>query len=401
MGDKPIFTPFSAEQLMPQAEKLEVMAKKGALRIGIPRETHLQEKRVCLTPDAVGVLVENGHEVFVETQAGEGAHYDDVLYAEAGAKICYNTKDVFQQNIILKIEPPDAEEIGYLQSNSLVISAVQPVTQNSEFFRAMAKKKVCGIGYEFIQDQHGYKPVVRLIAEIAGTSAILVAAELMSSSHGGNGVLIGGIAGVRPTEVVVLGAGTVGEYASRAAIGLGVSVRVFDSSITKLRRLQNNLPIRVSTSTLDPKELEKSLRRCDLVIGALRGETRAPTVVTDAMVQKMKPGSIIVDVSIDHGGCIETSSVTTHEKPTFVKHDVVHYAVTNITSRYARTSSKALSNFFLPFLLEMGNEGGFEHQIVRDKSFRSGVYTYKGLHTNLEMSTWFDLPFHDINLLMI
>lgn len=400
MGHK-YFSPFSKQELMPREERLEIRHKKEKLRIGIPLEGHFQEKRVCLTPDAVEVLVANGHEIVVESNAGKEAHYNDNLYSEAGAKISYNKEEVFSQPIILKVEPPSDEELGFIKPNSFLISAVQPNTINSAFFEQLSGKKTTAIGFEYLEDEHNHLPIVRLISEIAGTGAILVAAELLSSSAGGNGIMIGGIAGVRPAEVLILGSGTVGEYAAKSALGLGASVKIFDNSLTRLRRLQNSIGHRVSTNTLDPKEILKSLRRCDVAIGAIRGTSQSPTVITEEMVKHMKAGSVIIDVSIDGGGCFETSEITTHESPTFVKHDVIHYGVTNITSRYSRTASKALSNFFLPYLLDVAKDGGFENLIVRDAGLRKGIYMYKGRHTNKKLANWFDLDFIDINLLTL
>ena len=400
MGEQ-IFTPFTKQQLMPREEKLEVARKSGKLQIGIPRETHFQEKRVCLTPDAVEVLVANGHGIIVESRAGEGAHYTDNQYSEAGAKIVHNSEEVFSQQIVLKVEPPSEEELKYLKPSSWLISAIQPATRSKAYFEHLAGKKISAIGFEYLQDSHGHLPLVRLISEIAGTASVLIASELLSTAHGGNGVMLGGIAGVRPAEVVILGGGTVGEYAVRAAKGLGATVRLFDNSLTRLRRLHNDLGFRIATSTLDPKEIQKALRRCDVAIGAIRGNSRTPTIVTEEMVKSMKPGAVIIDVSIDGGGCFETSEITTHENPTCIKHDIIHYGVTNITSRYARTASKALSNFFLPYFTELAKEGGFDCLMARDAGLRKGCYVFKGRHANRELCEWFELEYKDINLLML
>ncbi|MGI9527883.1 MAG: alanine dehydrogenase [Weeksellaceae bacterium] len=398
---EPIYTPFSKAELMPREEMLEVAAKGGKFRIGIPKETHYQEKRVCLTPDAVEVLVAHGHQVLIETGAGLGAHYTDNQYSEAGARIGYDKNEVFAQPIVLKVEPPSEEELELLKPNAYLLSAVQPATRDKNYFTKLASKKITAIGYEYLEDNHGHLAMVRLVSEIAGTASILVASELLSTSHGGNGVMLGGISGVRPTEVVIIGGGTVGEYAARSALGLGASVRVFDNSLTRLRRLQNDLGVRLPTSTLDPKELKKALRRCDVAIGAIRGVSRAPVVVSSEMVQLMKPGAVIIDVSIDCGGCFETSEITTHENPTFIKHDVIHYGVTNITSRYARTTSKALSNFFLSYFIEVAKQGGLEVLLSQYAGLRKGIYVYKGRHTNRELAQWFDLDYRDLNLLIL
>ncbi len=396
-----IYTPFSRHELIPKEEKLEIKHKSGSLSIGIPKEVHIHEKRVCLSPDAVQVMVSNGHSITVESGAGEGANYTDNEYSEAGAKISYDTKEVFSKPLVLKVSPPDLKEIEMMKPNSFLVSTVQINMQTRSFFEKLSEKKITALGFEFIRDAHGYLPIVRLLSEIAGTTSIILAGELMSNTNGGNGILMGGVAGVRPAEIVILGGGTVGEYASKAALGLGASVRVFDNSLSRLRRLQTDLGVRISTSMLDPKELAKSLKRCDVAIGALRGEVRTPCVVTEKMVEHMKPGAVIIDLSIDNGGCFETSEITTFEKPVVNKHGVIHYGVINITSRVARTTTKALSNFFMPYLLKIANEGGFERVIQSDKGLREGIYLFHGRVTNQKISEWFGLNFHDINLLIV
>lgn len=396
-----VYTPFSRQELMPKEERLEVQLKEGKLTIGIPKETHLQERRLCLSPDAVQVLVANGHEITVETGAGDGANYTDQEFSEAGATISYNSKEVFSKPIVLKVSPVTAEEIDLMTPGSFLVSTVQLNMQTRSYFEKLSAKKITALGFEFIKDSHGYLPVVRLLSEIAGTTSVLLAGELMSNTNGGNGVLMGGIAGVRPAEIVILGGGTVGEYASKAALGLGANVRVFDNSLSRLRRLQTDLGVRISTSMLDPKELGKALKRCDVAIGALRGDARTPCVVTEKMVENMKQGAVIIDLSIDNGGCFETSEITTHSNPIVIKHSVIHYGVTNITSRVSRTTTKALSNFFLPYLLSVAKEGGFEHVIKCDRGLRSGIYLFHGRMTKKKISDWFDLPFHDINLLIV
>ena len=394
------YSPFSKEQLMPKPEMLEIKREKGELFIGVPKETHLQEKRICLTPDAVAALTNHGHKIIIETGAGEGANYSDKEYSEAGAKISYNTEEVFGCNLILKVEPPSINEIKYINPQSVLFSALQLKTQNKKYFEALAKKRITAIAFDFISDEHGVYPVVKSLSEIAGISSILIAAELMSNSSKGNGLLLGNIGGVLPPEVVILGAGTVGEFAARSAIGLGAQVKVFDNSVTKLRRLQHNLGYMVFTSTIQPKTLQKALMRCDVAIGAVRGKTRTPILVSETMVEQMKDGAIIVDVSIDSGGCFETSEITTHSEPTFVKHGVIHYAVPNIPSRYARTASLSISNIFTPYLLNIGDEGGIEDAARFDKSLQRGMYFYHGILTNKAVADWFSLPYRDINLLI-
>ncbi len=393
-------TPFTKQQLLPQEEKLEVAKKKGDLFIGIPKETSYQERRICLTPDAVSSLVCHGHRVMIESGAGESASYSDKEYSEAGAEVTKDTQKVFGCPIILKVEPPTIAEINMMNNQTILLSAIQLKTKKKEYFEALTKKKITALAFEYLKDVDDTYPVVKSLSEIAGTASILIASELMIANANGRGLLFGNITGVPPTEVVILGAGTAGEFAARAAIGLGANVKVFDNSITKLRRLQNSLSERIFTSTIQPKALMKALRRCDVAIGAIRGLERCPIVVTETMVEHMKKGAVIVDVSIDMGGCFETSEVTTHEKPTFIKSNILHYCVPNIPSRYSKTASLSISNIITPYLLKIAEDGGLESAIRCDKGLKNGVYTYHGILTNRAIGEWFDLPNNDINLIV-
>ena len=388
--------------LLPQVEMLEIKKKKGSLHIGIPKETTFQERRVSLAPEAVSLLVSNGHRVKIETKSGENSNFTDNEYSEAGAEICYDPAEIYKCDIIFKVAPPNEEEVELMTGGQTLISALQLSVQPKEILQKLMQKKITAIAWDYIQDEDGSYPVVRTMGEIAGTTSITIAAELLSNFETGKGVMLGGIAGVQPAEVVILGAGIVGEYAVRAAMGLGASVRLFDSSLSRLRRLQNNLGRRVFTSVLQPKVLAKSIKRADVVIAAVRAPLgRTPCIVTEEMIEEMKPGSVIIDVSIDQGGCVETSRVTNHKNPTFVKHGVVHYCVPNIASRVPRTASFALSNIFAPILLEMGNRGGCKELIKDDKGFRSGVYMYKGTLTSEVLGKVFDLKYKSIELLML
>ncbi|MEL0456383.1 alanine dehydrogenase [Flavobacteriaceae bacterium SZ-1-7] len=393
-------SPFTKQQLLPQEETLEVFKKKGELFIGIPKETAFQEKRVCLTPDAVYALVSNGHRVLMESGAGEGANFSDRDYSEAGAEITKDTAKVFSCPMILKVEPPSLEQVKLINPQTILISALQLKTQSKKYFETLASKRITALAFEFIRDADGNYPAVKSLSEIAGTASILIASELLSNTESGNGLMFGNISGVPPVEVVILGAGTVGEFAARGAIGLGAGVKVFDNSITKLRRLQSHLGRPIFTSTLQPKNLKKALRRCDVVIGAVRGVNRSPIVVTESLVKTMKKGAIIIDVSIDMGGCFETSEVTTHNQPTFIKHDVVHYCVPNIPARYPRTSSVSISNIFTPYLLKIAEDGGLENSIRFDRGLKNGLYFYHGILTNKSVAEWFNLDYNDVNLLI-
>lgn len=392
-------TPFSKHQLLPQEETLEILKKKGDLFIGIPKETSFQESRVCLTPDAVSALVSNGHRVLLEAGAGEGANFSDKNYSDAGAEVTNDVEKVYSCPMILKVEPPSLEQIKLINPQTILISALQLKTQNKKYFEALASKRITAIAFEFIRDEDGAYPAVRSLSEIAGTATVLIASELLSNVNNGNGLLMGNISGVPPLEVVIIGAGTVGEFAARSAIGLGANVKVFDNSISKLRRIQNHLGRPVYTSTLQPKNLTKALKRCDVAIGAVRGKNRAPILVTEPMIEGMKNGAVIIDVSIDMGGCFETSEVTSHSKPTFVKHGVTHYCVPNIPARYSRSASISISNIFTPYLLKIAEDGGLENCIRFDRGLKNGLYFYHGILTNKSVGEWFDLKYSDINLL--
>ena len=393
-------TPFTKQQLLPQEEKLEIARKKSELFIGIPKETSHQGRRICLTPDAVNSLTFHGHRVMIEAGAGLSSSYTDKEYSDAGAEITNDTKKVFSCPMILKVEPATLAEIGMMNPKTILLSAIQLKTRKKTYFEALKKKKITALAFEYIKDEDGTYPAVKSLSEIAGTASILIAAELMITNEFGKGLLFGNITGVPPTDVVILGAGTVGEFAAKTAIGLGASVKVFDNSITKLRRLQNNLNQRIFTSTIQPKSLLKALRRCDVAIGAMRGKDRCPVIVTETMVEHMKNGAVIVDVSIDTGGCFETSEVTSHEKPTFIKNNVLHYCVPNIPSRYSKTASLSISNIISPYLMQIAEDGGIESAIRCDKGLKNGVYMYHGILTNSAIGDWFDLPNNDINLIV-
>jgi alanine dehydrogenase len=387
--------------LMPQEEMLEVSRKKGSLYIGVPKETYFQENRICLVPEAVALLVSNGHQVVIETNAGKAANFDDKDFSEAGAKIAYSSKEVYEADIILKVAPPSAEEIEMLQRKQTLFSALQMTVQSDNYVKQLMNKKVTAIAYDYIKDEDGIYPIIRSMSEIAGNTSILIAAEYLSNINNGNGSMFGGITGTSPTEVVILGAGTVGEFATRAALGLGAMVKIFDNSVYRLRRLQSDLATRVFTSVLQPKVLAKALKTADVVIGAIRApKGRTPCVVTEDMVSEMKYGSVMIDISIDQGGCFETSKVTNHTNPVYRTHGVIHYCVPNIPSRVSRTASYALSNVLTPILVNIGDEGGVESLLRSNSGVRHGVYIYNGILTNQFLGETFKLPYKDIDLLM-
>jgi len=385
----------------PQERLQKIQKKSDRLSISIPRETTYQEKRIPLSPLSVQLLVSNGHEVYIETGAGKNANFTDMEYSNVGAQIIYDHATAFEGDLVLKVDPPTPVEIGYMKPGQIIFSALQMAHISDHCIRELMRKKITAIGYEFMRDESGTLSVIRVMSEIAGRASILIAAEYLNTSTEGKGELLGGIPGIQPTDIVIIGAGAVGEYAARAAIGLGAHVTVFDNSIHKLRRLESNLGRRINSSTILPDVLGKALSRCDVAIGALRSPVgRTPCVVAEYMVQNMRSKSLIIDVSIDQGGCFETSEVTNHENPIFVKHDVIHYCVPNIASRVSRTASYALSNVLTPILLEIGEEGGFDNFLWSNFGFRRGVYIYKGNLTNASIGDKHGLVSKEIDFLL-
>lgn len=396
---KPFVSPSLTYQTL--EETLDVKPKRASLCIGIPREDSFNENRIALTPEAVSVIVANGHEVNVETNAGLGANYTDKDYSEAGAKILYSKKEVFECDMLVKSAPVSEEDCEMLKLNQYIISPIHLAVMKKEILAKMMKKKITALSFENLKDDSGHNPIVRSMSEIAGSAVMLIAGQYLSTANSGKGVLVGGISGIPPTKVIIIGAGIVGEYAARTALAMGASVKIFDNSIYRLKRLQNNIGMRLWTSVIEPKILTKQLKTCDVAVGALSNDGgRTPMVVTENMVSGMRQGSVIVDVSIDHGGCFETSMVTSHKKPTFKKFDVIHYCVPNIPSGFARTASQAISNVLMPLLLETADDGGIDTVIWHKINIRSGIYLFKGMLTNFHLSERFNLKYTDLDLLV-
>ncbi len=399
MSKKPYISPSFS--YVPLEETLQITPKKKQLFIGIPRETSFQENRIALTPEAVSVLVNEGHDVAVEHCAGEGSFYFDNDYSEAGARIVYDKTELYKATTIIKSAPISDEEASLLQPNQVVISPIHMPLLKSELLEQLIAKKIIGIAFESIKDDAGTYPIVRSMSEIAGSYAITIAAKYLGNTEHGKGVLLGGISGVPPARVLIIGAGLVGEFAARAAFGLGASVKIFDNSVYRLMRLQNNIGRRCFTSVLEPITLAEELRSADVAIGALKPiNGLTPVVVTDQMVSNMKSGSVIIDVSIDRGGCFETSRLTSHEQPVFKKYDVIHYCVPNIASAVSRTASRAISNVLMPILQQCADLGGVEDLISAKSGIRKGVYMYKGCVTNAPIAKRFNFKYTDLDLLL-
>ncbi|MBX2962428.1 MAG: alanine dehydrogenase [Cyclobacteriaceae bacterium] len=395
------FETLARASLTPQEQLMAVKKGNHSFFIGLPREISLQENRITLTPDAVALLVNNGHEIWVETKAGVGSKFSDQQYSEAGAKIVFSPQEVYKADVILKIEPPTPDEIELMHPGQTLISALQLGQLQPEYIQALLKKKIIGMAYEFIEDKVGGMPIIRAMSEIAGSSVMLIAAEYLSTANNGKGVILGGITGVPPTKVVIIGAGTVAEYSARAALGMGADVQIFDNHLYKLRRIKHLLGQQVYTSTIDTLTLSESLRTADVVIGALRAEKgRSRIVITEEMVSRMRSDSLIIDLSIDQGGCVETSEITTLKKPIFRKYDVIHYCVPNVASRVAHTATTALSNIFTPTILRAAEEGGVEQMIYSSSWFMKGVYTFRGNLTNEAIARKLKMKFKNIELIV-
>ncbi|HNZ42353.1 MAG TPA: alanine dehydrogenase [Bacteroidales bacterium] len=403
MTSKKDFVQFSrSEQMMPQPEMLEIKKHRKQLSIGIPKEIAYQENRIGLIPEDVSVIVNNGHRVIVESNAGKSAHFPDNDYMEAGAELVYSSREVFQSDIIIKVAPPVSDEIEQIKARATLFSALNLPGQSEEYFKQLIAKKITAISYEHIKDKTNSYPVIRSMSEIVGNTSVFIAGEYLCSQEYGKGKSLGGFPGIAPAEVVIIGAGTVGEFAARAALGMGALVKIFDDSIYKLRSIQNKLGERLYTSVIQQKVLAKALRTADVVIGALNPVNgRTPCIITEDMVREMPFGSVIIDVSIDNGGCSETSHATNHTQPVFKKFGITHFCVPNIPSKVPHTASTALSNFFAPVILQIAEEGGIENFLRNEKSVRMGTYMFSGILTSKYISDLFHIPFQEIDLLML
>lgn len=386
--------------LSPQEALLEVDSGQQQLFIGLPHELTYQERRISLTPNSVRSLVDLGHKIIIESGAGEASNFMDHDYIEAGASIVHEKEKVYAANVLLKAAPISEKELPLLQKHQIIISPILQTKITKPLLKSLMEKKITGLAFEFIKGNHGIYPFIRTLSEIAGYHSIQIASKYLSNEYG-KGILLGSIAGHPPTKVVIIGAGAVGEAAARAAIGLGAAVQVFDNDTYKLSRLQNIVGQRIYTSVLDPNALQQKVSRAHVVIGALRPENgKTPVVVTEEMVMSMKRRAVIIDVSIDHGGCVATSKVTNHNDPIFEKHDVIHYCVPNIASNVSRTASYAISNILSPLLKEASKSGGIEKYLLHNDGFRHGAYLYKGALTKQHLSDRFELKFTDLDLIL-
>lgn len=392
---------FDNTAFMPKEEHLETAVKYRKISIGIPSDNNDDEKRVAVTPESVNLLVDNGNEVIVQKGAGLGANYTDKDYSEHGAYITDSPARVYGADVVIKVAPFTEHDTEYLKGNQIVMSFLNVLMMNEDTISKLIRKKVTAIAFERIKDNNGVLPVMESMSEICGVASILIASDYLSNHHGGKGVMLGGITGVTPTEVVIIGANTAGEYAARAAIGLGSEVMIFDSSLHRLRRFQNLIGQRLQTSVFHPQVLKKALRSADVLIGAIELEDLKPWYyITEDMIKMMKKGAVIIDLSIDRGGCIETTECRALKDPAYEKHGVVHFSAWNLPSRVARTASIALSNIFTPLLQNMADSGGMTQLLKNDTGLRNGAYLYNGILTNETLGQKFGLLSKDLNLLL-
>jgi len=392
---------FGNTAFMPQEEQLETAIRHKRITIGVPSDKKNDEKRVALTPEAVNLLVENDNEVIVQKGAGNGANYSDKDYSENGAILTDSPARVYSADAVIKVAPFTLQETEYLKGNQIVMSSLNVLKLNEETLGKLIRKKVTAIAFEKLRDNDGVMPVMESMSEISGVTSILIASDYLSNHHGGKGVLLGGITGVTPTEVVIIGANTAGEYAARAAIGLGSQVKVFDSSLNRLRRFQNLVGQRLQTSVFHPQVLKKALKSADVLIGAIELEDLRPWYyITEEMIKTMKKGSVVIDLSIDRGGCIETTECRALRDPVYEKHGVIHFSAWNLPSRVARTASIALSNIFTPLFQSITEAGGIVQLLKNDRDLRKGVYLFNGILTNETLGQKFGAISKDLDLLI-
>lgn len=392
---------FFQPGMIPQEETLDREKKGRQIVIGLLKESDVNETRVPLTPQGVGMLVDGGHRVLIERGAGEGARFSDKDYSEAGGEVVDSRTAVFEASILIKVSPLIKAEIQLLSQGKTILSGLQLATRDDTYFQELIRRKVTAIAFELIRDEVQEMPVLRAMCEIAGTEAVIIGSSLLGSENNGKGILLGGVTGITPSEVLILGAGTAGENAARTAMGMGATVKVFDRSIPRLRALKHNVGCELFTSVMHTPVLKKAFETADLVISTLqRLDQESFFLVPEDMVLTMKRGSVIIDIHVDQGSSFETGIYTTPDQPVFQKHGVLHYMVPNLPAKVARTASIALSNVLMPLLLDKGRCGGILQLIKEDRGVRQGIYLYNGILTNELIGNQFGIPSNDIGLLL-
>lgn len=368
------------------------------MKIGIPKETANEERRVGLAPAGVDALIKAGHTVFVERNAGEGSRFTDNEYSSLGAHILQNQKEVFDSSeMVVKVSPFSEIEADLIMPNQILFSFLHLAVGKKKVVQQMLEKRATAIGYELIENKKGL-PVLHSMSEIAGPLSIQIAERYLETFSGGRGILLGGITGVAPAAVVILGAGVVGYTAARAALGRGAQVIVIDNDLMRLRKIDATFRKKITTVMANPYTISRGAAFADVLIGAVlnKGE-KSPHVVKEEMVKKMKKGAVIVDVSIDQGGCIETSRPTTLSEPVFLKHNVIHYCIPNMPSQVSRTASYGLTNASLPFILNIANNG-LANCLMGDEGLAKGICTYRGFCSNEAAANAFNLEYRRIRM---
>ncbi len=362
------------------------------MKIGIPKEIKDHECRVGATPTMVYGFVESGHEVFVQANAGAKIGFSDEMYEKSGATIVLTAKEAWSQDLIIKVKEPQNEEFPYMHEGQILFCYLH-LAPDAEQTRHLLERKVIAIAYETVFDKDGKLPLLTPMSEIAGRIAIQAGATSLQMANGGRGVLLGGVPGVYPAKVVILGGGVVGINAAQMAVGLGADVTIVDRDLKRLRELDAIYQGRLKTMYSSPQIIEKLVRHADLVIGAvLVAGKKAPKLVTHEMVRSMQPGAVLVDVSIDQGGCFETSRPTTHSNPTYIIDDIVHYCVANMPGACARTATQALTNATYYYASRLANEG--LNALKNDPLFLQGLNIYKGKVTNAHVAHDLGYPYH-------
>lgn len=348
------------------------------MKIGIPKEIKNNENRVGMTPAGVYDLINNGHVIMIETGAGIGSGFSDLAYEEVGAQIVTTAEEVWNQDMVIKVKEPLPQEYGYFRKG-LILFTYLHLAPEPELTKALLEKEVVSIAYETIQLDNGVLPLLTPMSEVAGRMAVQIGAHFLEKHEGGKGILLGGVPGVPPAKVMIIGGGIVGTNAAKMAIGAGADVTILDTNVDRLRQLDDQFGGRLRTRKSNTFNITEELKTADLLIGAvLIPGARAPRLVTENMVKNMQPGSVIIDVAIDQGGSIATiDRITTHSEPVYQKFGILHYAVANIPGAVARTATIALTNVTLPYALQIANKG-YETAVLENSALAKGVNTING-----------------------
>jgi alanine dehydrogenase len=367
--------------------------------VGIPKENWGEERRVALTPAGVHSLLMAGQTVIVQDAAGIGCGFSIDAYREAGATIVFSSEEVFARaDLIVKVMPPTIQECEWIGEKKILFSVVHLGSANPEIHRLLRSQHIIAVGLELIEDEDRLLPVVKAMSEIAGMLIPQIAGRFLETTHGGRGVILGGVPGIPASHVVIVGAGTAGTTAARVFVGFGAGVTIMDDDLKRLRAVDACLPKTVNTALATPYNTERYIASADVVLGAVMVHGRkAPHVITESMVAKMRPGSVIIDLSIDQGGCVETSRPTTLSDPVFTKQEVTHYCVPNVPSSVARTASHALNNVIAPFAEDIGENGlaAFRNNLA----LRRGVYLFSGHCTHEGLAGLLGCEYRDLDTL--